>query len=156
VQECRVTTRETDADHGIWAGRRIARRFVSPDGLIVLVGKTAADNDILTIKLAAPRDFWMHVAADSGSHVVIRNPEGLTTLPRDTAQFAAGLAAGYSKARKGGRVAVHVAQRADVSKPRGFAPGKVLLARYKTVHAMPRREEGETGDAQGRTTDEHR
>lgn len=144
-----MTTRESDPDNGIWAGRRIARRFVSPDGLIVLVGKTAADNDILTLKLAAPRDFWMHVAADSGSHVVIRNPDGLASLPRDTAQFAAGLAAGYSKARKGGRVAVHVAQRADVSKPRGLAPGKVLLARYKTVHAAPRREDGETSDEQG-------
>lgn len=130
----------TDPDDGIWAGRSIARRFVSPDGLIVLVGKTAEDNDVLTLKLAAPRDFWMHVAAESGSHVVIRNPAGLTALPRATARFAAGLAAGYSKARRGGRVAVHVAQCADVSKPRGFAPGKVLLARYKTVHAAPIRE----------------
>jgi predicted ribosome quality control (RQC) complex YloA/Tae2 family protein len=130
----------SDPDQGIWAGRSVARRFVSPDGLIVLVGKTAADNDILTLKLGAPRDFWMHVAAESGSHVVIRNPDGLTALPRATAQFAAGLAAGYSKARRGGRVAVHVAQCADVSKPRGFEPGKVLLARYKTVHAAPIRE----------------
>jgi predicted ribosome quality control (RQC) complex YloA/Tae2 family protein len=130
----------TDPDQGIWAGRVVARRFVSPDGWIVLVGKTATDNDTLTLKLGAPRDFWMHVAAESGSHVVIRNPDGLPTMPRATAQFAAGLAAGYSKARRGGRVAVHVAQCADVSKPRGFAPGKVLLARYKTVHAAPIRE----------------
>ena len=137
----RADHRPCDADAGIWAGRSIARRFVSPDGLIVLVGRTAADNDILTLKLAAPRDFWMHVAADSGSHVVVRNPDGLTSLPRATAQFAAALAAGYSKARRGGRVAVHVAQCADVSKPRGFAPGKVLLARYKTIHATPLREE---------------
>lgn len=129
-----------DPDNGLWAGRKVARRFESPDGLVVLVGKTAEDNDILTLKLADPRDFWMHVAADSGSHVVIRNPEGLTTLPRATAQFAAGLAAGYSKARRGGRVAVHVAQCTDISKPRGLAPGKVLLARYKTVHAAPIRE----------------
>jgi len=124
----------------MWAGRSVARRFVSPDGLIVLVGRTADDNDILTLKLGAPRDFWMHVAAESGSHVVIRNPAGLAVLPRATAQFAAGLAAGYSKARRGGRVAVHVAQCSDVSKPRGFAAGKVLLARYKTVHAAPIRE----------------
>ena len=62
----------SDPDNGIWADRRVARRFVSPDGLVVLVGKTADDNDILTLKLAAPRDFWMHVAAESGSHVVIR------------------------------------------------------------------------------------
>jgi len=130
---------ENDADNGIWAGRGVARRFDSPDGLIVLVGKTAADNDVLTLKLGAPRDFWMHVAAESGSHVVVRNPENLAALPRDTAQFAAALAAGYSKARRGGRVAVHVARVADVSKPRGLEPGKVALARYKTVHVQPRR-----------------
>lgn len=131
----------SDPDRGIWAGRAVARRFVSPDGMVVLVGKTAEDNDILTLRLAAPRDFWMHVAAESGSHVVICNPEGLDTLPRETARFAAGLAAGYSKARRGGRVAVHVARCSDVSKPRGFEPGKVLLARYKTVHALPIRED---------------
>ena len=136
--------RPSDPDAGIYAGRAIARRFISPDGLIVLVGKTAEDNDILSLKLGAPRDFWMHVAAGSGSHVVVRNPDGLTSLPRATAQFAAGLAAGYSKARRGGRVAVHVAQCADVSKPRGFEAGKVLLARYKTVHAAPLRGEGAT------------
>ncbi|MGH7788086.1 MAG: NFACT RNA binding domain-containing protein [Candidatus Binatia bacterium] len=130
----------SDPDNGVWAGHSVARRFVSPDGMIVLVGKTAADNDVLSLKLAAPRDFWMHVAADSGSHVVIRNPDNLAVLPRDTAQFAAGLAARYSKARDGGRVAVHVTTCAEVSKPRGFAPGKVLLGRYKTVHATPHRE----------------
>jgi predicted ribosome quality control (RQC) complex YloA/Tae2 family protein len=129
----------TDADRGIWAGRAIARRFDSPDGMIVLVGKTAADNDVLTLRLASPRDFWMHVAAESGSHVIVRNPENLAALPRETARFAAALAAGYSKARHGGRVAVHVARCADVSKPRGFAPGKVLLARYTTIQVAPKR-----------------
>ena len=131
----------SDPDRGIYQGRRIARHFVSPDGLIVLVGKTAEDNDILSLKLAAPRDFWLHVAAGSGSHVVVRNPDSLPALPRASAQFAAALAARYSKARHGGRVAVHLAQCADVSKPRGLEPGKVLLARYKTLHAAPLRDE---------------
>src|SRR5215470_12334553 len=124
-----------DPEAGSWRGRSVARRFVSPDGLTVLVGRTAADNDILTLKLGAPRDFWLHVAAESGSHVVVRNPDGLARLPRDTERFAAGLAAGYSKARRGGRVAVHVATCAEVSKPRGLPPGKVVLARYKSVDA---------------------
>ena len=136
----RAAPGRSDPDNGIYAGRRIARRFVSPDGLIVLVGKTAEDNDVLTLRLAAPRDFWLHVAAESGSHVVVRNPDSLAALPRDTAQFAAALAARYSKARRGGRVAVHLAQCAEVSKPRGLAPGKVLLGRYKTVHAAPLRD----------------
>lgn len=128
-----------DPDAGLWQGRSVARRFVSPDGFTVLVGRTAADNDVLTVKLASPRDFWLHVAAGSGSHVVVRNPEGVDRLPRETRQFAASLAAGYSKARSGGRVAVHVTTCSEVRKPRGFSPGKVTLGRYETVQASPSR-----------------
>jgi predicted ribosome quality control (RQC) complex YloA/Tae2 family protein len=138
-----------DPEAGSWHGRSVARRFVSPDGMTVLVGRTAADNDILTLHLAAPRDFWLHVAADSGSHVVVRNPAGLDRLPRETERFAAALAAGYSKLRHGGRVAVHVATRADVSKPRGLPPGKVMLHRYRTVQAAPSRSEGVSGEEGG-------
>lgn len=132
----------TDADAGIWRGRSIARRFLSPDGMVVLVGRTAEDNDVLSLKLGAPRDFWLHVSGESGSHVVIRNPDGLDRPPRETVRFAAGLAAGFSKARHGGQVAVHLATCADVSKPRGLPPGKVQLRRFSTVKAAPLRPEG--------------
>jgi len=130
----------SDRDAGVWAGRSVARRFVSPDGFVVLVGRTGEDNDVLTFKIGTARDFWLHVAADSGSHVVVRNPDNVAALPRDTVQFAAGLAAGYSKLRAGGRVAVHLCSCADVSKPRGLPPGKVHIERFKTVHAAPIRE----------------
>jgi predicted ribosome quality control (RQC) complex YloA/Tae2 family protein len=133
----------SDPEAGVWQGRSVARSATSPDGLVVLVGRTARDNDVLTFKLASQQDFWMHVAGESGSHVVVRNPEGADRLPRDTQRFAAGLAAGYSKARRGGRVAVHVARVRDVSKPRGLPPGKVTLARFTTVHATPTRLEGD-------------
>ena len=62
-------------------------------------------------------------------------------LPKETERFAASLAAGYSKARKGGRVAVHLCRCEDVSKPRGFAPGQVLLERCRSIHAAPWRPE---------------
>jgi predicted ribosome quality control (RQC) complex YloA/Tae2 family protein len=105
--------------------------------MIVLVGKTAEDNDVLSLKLGAPYDFWLHVAAESGSHVVVRNPDRLERPPRDTVRFAASLAARYSKARNGSRVAVHMARCEDVSKPRGLAPGKVALQRSATVYGYP-------------------
>lgn len=130
----------SDPDRGIWQGRSVARCFVSPDGCIVLVGRTAADNDLLTFRLASPRDFWLHVAAESGSHVVVRNPDGLDRLPRATAQFAASLAVKYSRARHGGRVAVHLTRCANVSKPRGFPPGKVAVDDFATVRASPFRD----------------
>lgn len=130
---------ETDADAGILHGRSVARVTTSPDGMIILVGRTAADNDVLSLKLAAARDFWFHVAGESGSHVVVRNPDKSDTLPRDTKRLAAALAAGYSKARHGGRTAVHMAFAGDVGKSRGMAPGKVTLRRFTTVHAHPKR-----------------
>ena len=114
---------------------------------MVLVGRTASDNDSLTFKLASAKDFWLHVAAESGSHVVVRNPEGLSSLPRETLRFAAALAAGYSRARRGGKVAVHVASCGDVSKPRGWPPGQVSLAGHRTVRVEPSRGEGGAGQS---------
>ena len=132
----------TDADAGIWQGRSVARRFVSPDGFIVLVGRTASDNDILSVKLGAPQDFWMHLAGDSGSHVVVRNPDGLERLPRETLRFAAALAAGYSKARNARRATVHVARCEDVHKPRGVPAGQVQLRRFTSIQVVPQRAAG--------------
>ncbi len=129
----------SDPDAGVWRGRSVARRVVSPDGMVILVGRAAADNDILTFKLGSPRDFWFHVSGESGSHVVVRNPEGLDTLPRDSKRLAAALAAGYSKARRGGRLAVHMARCRDVSKSHGMPPGEVHLSRFETVRATPLR-----------------
>jgi predicted ribosome quality control (RQC) complex YloA/Tae2 family protein len=113
----------------------VARRHVSPDGLVVLVGRTAEDNDVLSLRLAAPDDFWLHVAGTSGSHVVVRNPDRLERMPRETARFAAALAVRHSKARSGGRTAVHVARAGDVGKRRGAPAGEVTLAHFTTVHA---------------------
>jgi predicted ribosome quality control (RQC) complex YloA/Tae2 family protein len=123
----------------MWRGKSVARRFVSPEGFVILVGRTAVENDILTFELGAPQDFWLHVASESGSHVVVRNPDRLERLPRATLRLAAALAAGYSKAHAAGRATVHVATCADVSKPRGAPPGLVHLKHFKTLHVPPQR-----------------
>jgi predicted ribosome quality control (RQC) complex YloA/Tae2 family protein len=113
-------------------------RTLEVDGFVVLVGKSDADNDRLTFEVAEPDDLWMHVAGYSGSHVVIRNPERLPALPRLVLERAAEIAAWYSKGRDAGRVEVHVCRARDVSKPRGFPPGKVLLARWSRLRVRPR------------------
>ena len=125
-----------DPDAGTWGGRSVARRFESPDGLVVLVGRSAADNDVLTFKLAAPDDFWLHAAGTSGAHVVVRNPERLERLPRDTQRFAAALAAAHSGAGGSGRIPVHVATCRDVDKPRRAPPGTVTLRRSWTIRGL--------------------
>jgi len=113
-------------------GRRY--KTVVVEGYEVLIGKGDADNDELTFALAAPEDFWLHVAGGvPGSHVVIRNPDKLDALPRAVVERAAELAARHSKARDARRVDVHLCRVADVSKPRGAPPGQVELRRWERV-----------------------
>jgi predicted ribosome quality control (RQC) complex YloA/Tae2 family protein len=103
----------------------------------VLVGRGDEDNDHLTFEVAEPRDLWLHVAGGTpGSHVVIRNPEGVE-VPREVVERAAAAAAWYSKARGAPKVEVHVCRIADVSKPRGAPTGLVELARWKSVKVKP-------------------
>lgn len=122
-------------------------RSLELDGFQVLVGKGDRDNDVLTFEVAEPRDFWLHVAGHSGSHVVVRNPDDLATLPRPVLERAAEIAAWYSKGRAAGKLEVHVCRAADVSKPRGFPPGKVLLARWSRLRVYPR-DPGEPRDVE--------
>jgi predicted ribosome quality control (RQC) complex YloA/Tae2 family protein len=103
-------------------------------GFEVLIGRGDADNDALTFGVAEPHDFWMHVMGSPGSHVVVRNPDHLTELPRPVLEKAAALAAWHSKARgRRGKVEVHVCRAADVSKPRGAPPGEVRLRRWDSL-----------------------
>lgn len=127
------------AAEGVLGSKGRGYRSYTVEGFEVLVGKGDAENDALTFDVADPRDFWLHVAGPAGSHVVVRNPGGLTGLPRPVLEAAAALAAWHSKARGArGKVEVHVCRVADVSKPRGFARGEVQLRRWDSVKVYPR------------------
>ena len=113
-------------------------RRLAVEGFEILVGKGDVQNDELTFGGADPRDWWLHVVGHSGSHVIVRNPDGLDVLPRPVLQRAAELAAWHSKGRGAGKLEVHVCRVADVRKPRGFAPGKVQLRRWTSLRVFPR------------------
>jgi predicted ribosome quality control (RQC) complex YloA/Tae2 family protein len=116
-------------------GRPYRRRLI--EGFEVLVGRGDAENDELTFAVAAPRDVWLHAAHRPGSHVVVRMPEGLESLPPRVLAGAAALAAWHSKARGAHRVEVHVCRVADVWKPPGAPPGEVRLRRWRAVRVRP-------------------
>jgi predicted ribosome quality control (RQC) complex YloA/Tae2 family protein len=130
-----------DPASGIYQGKRVARIYDSPTGHTVLVGRSAEENDILSLKLARPHDFFFHVAGQSGSHVIVLVEESGTQLDRDTIRFAASLAAAFSSARAARQVSVHYASCADVSKRRGQPPGEVMLRDWKSVRIAPDRQE---------------
>lgn len=103
-------------------------------GFEIVYGTSAAENDRISTELAQPDDFWFHAAGYAGSHVIVRNPEGLRELPSEVEKHAAGLAVRHSKAKLAkGKVEVHLAFAREVKKPRGFAPGKVLLNSHRSL-----------------------
>ena len=112
------------------------RRYISSDGLEILVGRAAHDNDHLTFKVAKPNDLWLHASDYGGSHVVIRNPTR-KDIPHRTIIEAAQLAAHFSQARKDPKVDVHYTQRKFISKPKGARPGLVRMSRFKNIIVAP-------------------
>jgi predicted ribosome quality control (RQC) complex YloA/Tae2 family protein len=104
------------------------RRFLSSDGLLILVGRSAKDNDELTFKFARPHDFWLHAQQAHGSHVIVRRQDKNKAVPQRTLEEAAALAAFYSSDKHAGVVPVVVVERRHVRRAKGGPPG---LATYR-------------------------
>jgi predicted ribosome quality control (RQC) complex YloA/Tae2 family protein len=121
-------------------------RFVSPDGVEILVGRNNLQNERLT-RRAAPEDWWLHTKDIPGSHVLVR-ARGAEMSPA-TLEMAAGLAAYYSKARQSSKVPVDYTRRKHVRKPPGSPPGFVIYTGQQTVLIEPRLPEVETSDRKG-------
>ena len=108
-------------------------RFVSDDGLEILIGRSNTQNDELTTKLARRTDYWLHTQKVHGSHVIVRC-DGLEP-PETTLEQAASLAVYYSQGRDSGKVPVDYTMVRFVRKPSGAMPGKVIYTDYKTLLA---------------------
>lgn len=110
--------------------------YALPGGWTVLVGRTDADNDRLSLEIARPNDWWFHVRGMPGSHVVLRAREDAEP-DRRTLERAAAIAAWHSKARAGGVVAVSCTRARYVSKPRGAKPGTVEIRKESVLKVRP-------------------
>jgi predicted ribosome quality control (RQC) complex YloA/Tae2 family protein len=102
----------------------------------ILIGRNAAGNDYLTMRLARPDDLWLHAEGLPGSHVLIRNPRN-ADIPPDVLLKAAGLAAFYSKGKASAKVSVTYTRAALVKKPKGAKPGLVMLSERRSVMVKP-------------------
>ncbi|ANM29392.1 hypothetical protein ABI59_07030 [Acidobacteria bacterium Mor1] len=128
-------------EHGDFAVRTAVRpeikawEYELPGGFKVLAGKTDADNDRLSIKLAGANDYWFHVKGMPGSHVVLFVDGG--DPDKQTLEAAAAIAAYHSKARGGGTTPVSMTLAQYVTKPRGAKPGTVQIRKEKTVKVRP-------------------
>ncbi|MBC8419805.1 MAG: NFACT RNA binding domain-containing protein [Pseudomonadota bacterium] len=116
--------------------KRDIYEYELPGGWKVLAGKSEADNDYLSLKMAKPNDYWFHVRGMPGSHVILRAKPS-EDPDRETLKQAAAVAAFHSKARNGGIVPVTCTKARYVTKPRGAKPGTVEIRKESVLKVRP-------------------
>ncbi len=132
------------------------RRYQTTDGLTILCGRNNIQNDLLTMKTAAPEDLWFHVQKMPGTHVVLRC--GKSEPSEDSILQAARTAAFFSRTWSRNeknkasdprqtrnesqdlselKIAVDYCPVKNVKKPAKAKPGMVIYDHYKTVLVSP-------------------
>ncbi len=112
------------------------REFELDSDFTVFVGRSAQNNDELTMRFAKQNDIWLHARGVSGSHAVLRS-KSQSKAPKKIIEQAASIAAYYSKARNAGYTPVVYTQRKYVRKPKGAAVGAVVLEREEVIMVAP-------------------
>jgi predicted ribosome quality control (RQC) complex YloA/Tae2 family protein len=103
------------------------RKFLSPGGCIVLVGRNRRDNEAICFQVARGDDIWMHSRGCPGAHVLLQVRRGSPRPTEECMQFAADLAAFYSDARTERKAPITTASPKHIQKPRGAPLGAVKL-----------------------------
>lgn len=116
-----------------YEGHRV-RELVAPGGWTVLYGENAEANDYLTLRVAKPNDWWLHVRGNTSAHVVIVTRNQAEKVQRDAIEFAARVAVQHSPSKHAGYVPVDYTLKKYVRKPKGSPKGSALYTHEKTLH----------------------
>jgi predicted ribosome quality control (RQC) complex YloA/Tae2 family protein len=116
-----------------YEGHRI-REALAPGGYTVLYGENAESNDYLTLRVAKPNDYWLHVRGATSAHVVIATRNQPERVQPETLRYAAKLAVLNSTSKHAGYVPVDYTLKKYVRKPRGAAKGSAIYTHEKTIH----------------------
>ncbi|XZO00673.1 MAG: Rqc2 family fibronectin-binding protein [Microcoleus sp.] len=111
-------------------------RYQTPSGFELLIGRNNRQNDQLTFRVAGDYDIWFHTLEIPGSHALLRVTPGTVAEEADL-QFAANMAAYYSRARQSEQVPVVYTEPKYVYKPKGAKPGMVVYKQERIVWGRP-------------------
>ncbi|NJK65160.1 MAG: fibronectin/fibrinogen-binding protein [Microcoleus sp. CSU_2_2] len=111
-------------------------RYQTPSGFELLIGRNNRQNDQLTFRTAGDYDLWFHTLEIPGSHALLRLKPGTVAEEADL-QFAADMAAYYSRARQSEQVPVVYTEPKYVYKPKGAKPGMVVYKHERIVWGRP-------------------
>jgi predicted ribosome quality control (RQC) complex YloA/Tae2 family protein len=114
-------------------GHRIKETF-GPGGVRILYGENAESNDYLTLRVAKPNDYWLHVRGSTSAHVVLVTENSPERIQREQLLFAAKIAVSHSGSKHAGFVSVDYTLKKYVRKPRGAAKGAAFYTNEKTLH----------------------
>jgi len=103
----------------------------------IWVGKDARTNDELTLKYSYKEDLWLHVRDDSGSHVLLKHQSG-KPFPKDVIEYAASIAAFFSKRKTEALCAVIVTPKKFIRKRKGDPAGAVVVEREEVILVEPK------------------
>ena len=113
------------------------RKFRIDEQFEIWTGKDSRSNDLLTTKYASQNDLWFHIRGFSGSHTILKRHSKDAPVPKEFIEYAASIAAYYSKARNAGTVPVAYCEKKYVKKQKGFKEGTVTMEKEKIVYVKP-------------------
>jgi predicted ribosome quality control (RQC) complex YloA/Tae2 family protein len=105
------------------------RWFISSNGILVIAGKNARNNETIIKRYTRPQDLVLHADIHGSPFAVIRNDQRLEVLPAETIYEAAELVATYSKAwdEKISQVSVYYVNPSQVVKEGGLPIGSFVI-----------------------------
>ena len=107
---------------------------MAPGGYRVLYGENAESNDYLTLRVAKPNDWWLHIRGSQSAHVVVQTLNQPDKVQRETLLFAAKVAVMNSPSKHAGFVPVDYTLKKYVRKPKGSKVGAAVYTHEKTLH----------------------
>lgn len=133
IRQLRGVSKEMTSLTGAGAKDELPFKEYRYKGIKIWVGRNARNNDLLTTKYAQKDDWWLHARDTSGSHVVIKSPNP----SMEVLEYAASIAAWYSKRKSEKLVTVIYTQKKYVRKARNLAAGQVIVEKEKTLLVEP-------------------
>jgi predicted ribosome quality control (RQC) complex YloA/Tae2 family protein len=116
---------------------RLPYRVIEFKDYTILIGRSAKDNDELTLKHTYKEDLWLHAKDVSGSHVVIKHQSG-KNFPKDVIERAAQLAAFHSRRKGESLCPVAYTAKKYVRKRKGDPAGLVVVEKETVILAEPK------------------
>jgi len=108
------------------------------NGYKIRVGKNAQTNDQLTLKYSHKDDLWLHAKDVAGSHVLVKHQAG-KKFPKEVIEYAASLAAFYSKRKNETLCPVAFTHKKYVRKRKGDPAGAVVVEREEVILVEPKK-----------------